>query len=57
MFIQKSLLKKIFYLIIPKAILTPHVAASTTEASIVVAEMAANQISDFLLKGTKINTV
>jgi len=40
-----------------KAILTPHVAASTTEASIVVAEMAANQISDFLLKGTKINTV
>ena len=41
----------------PKAILTPHVAASTTEASIVVAEMAANQISDFLLKGTKINTV
>ncbi len=41
----------------PKAILTPHVAASTTEASIVVAEMAANQISNFLLKGTKINTV
>jgi len=41
----------------PKAILTPHIAASTTEASIVVAEMAANQISDFLLKGTKINTV
>ena len=41
----------------PKAILTPHVAASTMEASIVVAEMAANQISDFLLKGTKINTV
>ena len=41
----------------PKAILTPHVAASTTEASIVVAEMAANQISNFLLKGNKINTV
>jgi len=40
-----------------KAILTPHVAASTTEAAIVVAEMIANQISDFLLKGTKINTV
>jgi D-3-phosphoglycerate dehydrogenase len=40
-----------------KAILTPHIAASTTEASIVVAEMAANQISDFLLKGVKINTV
>ena len=41
----------------PKVILTPHIAASTTEASIVVAEMAANQISDFLLNGTKINTV
>ena len=32
-------------------------SASTAEDSIVVAEMAANQISDFLLKGTKINTV
>jgi len=41
----------------PKAILTPHIAASTTEASIMVAEMIANQISNFLLKGTKINTV
>jgi len=41
----------------PKVILTPHIAASTTEASIVVAEMVSNQISDFLLKGTKINTV
>ena len=41
----------------PKAILTPHIAASTTEASIVVAEMVANQISNFLLKGVKINTV
>ena len=40
-----------------KAILTPHIAASTTEASIVVAEMVANQISDFLLKGVKTNTV
>jgi len=41
----------------PKAILTPHIAASTSEASIVVAEMIANQISDFFLKGTKNNTV
>ncbi len=41
----------------PKVILTPHIAASTTEASIVVAEMVANQISNFLLKGTKVNTV
>ena len=41
----------------PKVILTPHIAASTTEASIVEAEMIANQISDFLLKGVKINTV
>ena len=41
----------------PKAILSPHIAASTTEASIVVAEMVANQISDFLLNGVKKNTV
>ena len=41
----------------PKVVLTPHIAASTKEASIIVAEMAANQISNFLLKGTKINTV
>jgi len=41
----------------PKVILTPHIAASTNEASIVVAEMAANQISNFLLQGKKINTV
>jgi len=40
-----------------KIILTPHIAASTTEASIVVAEMIANQISNFLLKGNKVNTV
>ena len=41
----------------PKAILTPHIAASTSEASIVVAEMVANQISEFLLNGVKKNTV
>ena len=41
----------------PKAILTPHIAASTTEASIVVAEMVANQMTDFLLNGVKKNTV
>ena len=41
----------------PKVTLTPHIAASTKEASIVVAEMAANQISNFLLNGTKLNTV
>ena len=41
----------------PKVILTPHIAASTNEASIVVAEMIANQISDFLLKKIKVNTV
>ena len=41
----------------PKVILSPHIAASTKEASIIVAEMAANQISNFLLKGTKINIV
>ena len=41
----------------PKVILTPHIAASTSEASIVVAEMVSNQISDFLLNGVKKNTV
>jgi D-3-phosphoglycerate dehydrogenase len=41
----------------PKVILTPHIAASTTEASIVVAEMVANQISDYLLNGVKKNIV
>ena len=41
----------------PKVILTPHIAASTAEASIVVAEMAANQISNFLTNGTKLNTL
>ena len=41
----------------PKAILTPHIAASTAEASIVVAEMVANQMADFLLNGVKKNTV
>ena len=41
----------------PKVILTPHIAASTTEASIVVAEMAANQVSNYLLEGTSIHTV
>ena len=41
----------------PKAILTPHIAASTAEASIVVAEMVANQMTDFILNGIKKNTV
>ena len=41
----------------PKVILTPHIAASTAEAQIIVAEMIANQICNFLLKGVKINTV
>ena len=41
----------------PKIILTPHIAASTVEAQIIVAEMIANQICNFLLKGVKINTV
>ncbi len=40
-----------------KVILTPHVAASTAEAQIVVAEMVANQISNFLIKNIKLNTV
>ena len=41
----------------PKVILTPHIAASTSEASIVVAEMVANQIADYLVNGVKKNTL
>ena len=41
----------------PKVILTPHLGASTTEASIVVAEMAANQVADFLQKSKEIHIV
>ena len=41
----------------PKVTLTPHIAASTAEASIVVAEMVANQISNYLLNNIKTNTV
>ena len=37
----------------PKVILTPHVAASTIEAQIIVAEMIANQICDFELQRQK----
>jgi len=40
-----------------KVILTPHIAASTSEASIIVAEMIANQISNFLINEIKLNTV
>ena len=41
----------------PKVILTPHIAASTAEAQIVVAEMIANQICNLLINNKKINTV
>ena len=38
-------------------ILTPHIAASTEEAQIVVAEKIAKQISDYFNKGEIINSV
>jgi len=38
-------------------ICTPHIAASTKDAQIRVAEQAAEQIADFLLKGIKTNAV
>ena len=41
----------------PKVILTPHIAASTYEAQIKVAEMISNQISDYLLENKVTNTV
>ena len=57
MYFQKSQSKENILFSNPKVVLTPHIAASTSEASIVVAEMVANQISDFLLNGVKKNTV
>ena len=47
----------VFFGIIGLIAIGLFIAASTTEASIVVAEMIANQISNFLLKGNKVNTV
>ena len=41
----------------PKAILTPHIAASTIEAQIIVAKMIAKQISDFFINKEIINRV
>jgi len=38
-------------------ICTPHIAASTKDAQIRVAEQAAEQIADYLLKGVKTNAV
>ena len=38
-------------------ILTPHIAASTEEAQIVVAKQIAEQMSDYFLNGKIINSV
>ena len=38
-------------------LLTPHIAASTSEAQIIVAEMIANQFVDFFLKNKVNNSV
>ena len=38
-------------------ILTPHIAASTSEAQIIVAEMIANQFAEYFLEGNVSNTV
>ena len=38
-------------------LLTPHIAASTAEAQIIVAEMIANQFVDFFLKNKVSNSV
>ena len=38
-------------------LLTPHIAASTTEAQVIVAEMIANQFVDFFLKNKVNNSV
>ncbi|MFA6584204.1 MAG: NAD(P)-dependent oxidoreductase, partial [Elusimicrobiaceae bacterium] len=39
----------------PNVVATPHIAASTAEAQINVARQAAEQVSDYLLKGVKTN--
>ena len=38
-------------------LLTPHIAASTVEAQVIVAEMIANQFVDFFLKNKVNNSV
>ena len=42
---------------VPNLILTPHIAASTVEAQIVVAEQIAKQISEYFNNGKVINAV
>ena len=42
---------------VPNLILTPHIAASTVEAQIVVAEQIAKQISEYFNSGKVINAV
>ena len=42
---------------VPSLILTPHIAASTVEAQIVVAEQIAKQISEYFNNGKVINAV
>jgi len=41
----------------PNLILTPHIAASTVESQLVVAEQIAQQVSDYFNKGKVINSV
>jgi phosphoglycerate dehydrogenase-like enzyme len=38
-------------------LLTPHIAASTSEAQIIVAEMVANQFVEYFLNNKVINEV
>ena len=42
---------------VPNLILTPHIAASTVEAQIVVAEKIAKQMSEYFNNGKIINAV
>ena len=42
---------------VPNLILTPHIAASTNEAQIIVAEMVAKQMSEYFKTGKIINSV
>ena len=53
--VEPAIVSKLFNL--KNIILTPHIAASTDEAQIVVAEMIANQFCDYFNKNNIVNSV
>ena len=57
MFFQKNQQKKNPLFGVKNVILTPHIAASTVEAQLIVAEQIAQQISDYFIKNKIVNSV